>query len=390
MKTTGKVYCLLCTICFATLVAYGSNGGADKSKNAVSEEPAVAKNARKEVEQAPKLKEIRRIVQDPSWGDDTIIQDVAPVGGKNMYLVDFRLERIFVVDETGKLLHRFLKKGQGPGEFEYNFWIQVLGNNLWVRQFSKLDRFSMNGILQNEIRLKSHYHGLTMVDANRFAGVRDAVEGDKKNGKRVKRAGLWDLKENRLKLYRQSDKTGVFEFKQDGMYITLGFGGGITPNLITATDPVRGWVYICETDYYRIDVVDMDGNTVRTIQRRVEPVNYSAKAKKKTVENFSISGVDENTLRNRLMKQLSDQFCPVSNMFVTADGYLMVRRTVSPDHSGLDVFSPEGKYLATWTNPEGVKLTSATLFTHDRFAVIDDKGDLPVVVEYKIAPEGWE
>jgi len=304
--------------------------------------------------------------------------------------VYFRLERIFVVDETGKLLHRFLKKGQGPGEFQYVPRIQALGDDLWISAFRKLCRFSMDGVLQSEIRLKHLYKGLTMVGTNQFVGVRDAVEGDKKNGKRVKRAGLWDLKENRLKLYRQSDKTGVFEFKQDGMHITLGFGGGITPNLITATDPVRGWVYICETDQYRIDVVDLEGNPVRTIQRQVKPVNYSAKAKKKTVENFSISGVDENTLRNRLMKQLPDQFCPVSNMFVTADGYLMVRRTISPDHSGLDVFSPEGKYLATWTNPEGVKLTSATFFTHDRFAVIDDKGDLPVVVEYKIAPEGGE
>jgi len=380
MKKQGLFAQIMGVCLLATLLSCGGN--------AVSEEPVVAKNVQKEGEQAPKLKEIRRIAQDPSWGEDVMIQDVLLGTPQRYYLGDHRAIRILAVDKNGKLLHSFLKKGQGPGEFQWLRMIQKPGNTLWVSGGRKLDSFSMDGILKSETHLGHYYYNLKMMDDSRFVGVRIETEGVAINGPRLKRAGLWDLKEKTLKSFRTSDKIGVFEFKNDKMYLTISFGGIVMPDLILAADPAKKRIYICETDIYRIYVLNMEGKLIQTIERTVEPAVLTDKGKDEMAGSFRMSGMDQNDVRRRLKRQLPDRMCQVASLQVTPDGYLIVEHPVKYDTSELDMFSPTGEFLATLQNPKDIDFSRATFLSHDRFALVNDKGDSPVVTEYRwIQPE---
>ncbi len=248
----------------------------------------------------------------------------------------------------------------------------------------------MDGILKSETRFEKYYYNLTMMNDSTFAGVRTEIEGDEKTGRRIKRAGLWDLKEKELKSFRTSDKRGVFEFKQDKMFLTISFGGGIVPDLILAGDPDRQRIYICETDVYQIYVINMEGSPIQTIQRTVEQAVLTDKDKNEMSENFRVGGMDQNDIRRRLKKQLPDRLCPVASIQVTSDGYLLVERPVKSKTYELDMYSPTGEFLATLQNPKDIDLSRATFLSHDRFALVDNKGDLPVVTEYHVVQPEME
>ena len=387
MKTFNKFGCAAGCCLMIFLTGCGGNHAVDGTKVGTAENQTVA-NVAQYGTFVPKLEIVHKFTQDPSWGEDVMIQDVLLGTPQRYYLGDYRAIRILAVDKNGKLLHSFLKKGQGPGEFQWLRTIQKLGNTLWVSGSRKLDSFSMDGILKSETRFDHYYYNLKMMDDSRFAGVRIETEGDEKTGRRFKRAGFWELKEKRLKSFRTSDKRGVFEFKQDNMFLTLSFGGGYVPDLILAADPAKKRIYICETDIYRIYVLNMKGSTIQTIQRTVEPAVLTDKDKNEMAENFRVGGMDQNDIRMRLKKQLPDRMCPVASLQVTPDGYLIVERPVKRGTNELDMFSPTGEFLATLQNPKDIDLSGATFLSHDRFALVNSKGDLPVVTEYRwIQPE---
>ncbi|NOZ12680.1 MAG: hypothetical protein GXO69_03415 [Acidobacteria bacterium] len=375
---------LIVVFMMPTLVACGGNRGTGNSNPTGAAAVKAEKNQWDEY--VPKRREICRISQNPSWGKDIRIQYIAPVDGKKMYLMDARLERILIVDRAGKLLRGFLGKGQGPGEFQFVAKIQEFNNELWISEAHKLDRFSMDGELRDEFRFQHYYFGQTVVPGQRFTGVLEVLEGRNFDAKREKEAGLWNMKEKRLRLYRKSSKLGMVGIYLTNAYLALRFDGGIVPDLLMAADPVRKRVYICESDRYRIDVIALDGKPIRTIRRHPEPVRFTTRNKEETVESFSVSGVDRNAVKRKLMKQFPDFFYPISGIFVTSDGYLMVRRRIRPGHSGFDIFTPNGNYLVTWVDPDDLRLSDAVFFTHDRFAVLDDSGDLPVAVKYQVLP----
>lgn len=387
MKTFNKFGCAAGCCLMLLLTACGGNHAANGTKVGTAENQTVA-NAPQYGTFVPKLEIVHQFTEDPSWGEDVMIQDVLLATPRRYYLGDYRAIRILAVDKNGKLLHSFLKKGQGPGEFQWLRTIQKLGNTLWVSGSRKLDTFSMDGILKSETRFNKYYYNLTMMNDSIFAGVRIEIEGDEKTGRRIKRAALWDLKEKALKSFRTSDKRGVFEFKQDKMFLTLSFGGGYVPDLILAADPAKKRIYICETDIYRIYVMNMEGSTIQTIQRTVEPAVLTDKDKDEMAENFRVNGMDQSDIRRRLKKQLPDRMCPVASLQVTPDGYLIVERPVKRGTNELDMYSPTGEFLATLQNPEDLDLSSATFLSHDRFALVNNKGDFPVVTEYRwIQPE---
>ncbi|RLE21760.1 MAG: hypothetical protein DRJ08_05095 [Acidobacteria bacterium] len=387
MRITGKCKYVAAFFLMAMLVACGGNHTAERSMVKAAENQS-ATNVPKYGVFVPKIEEVHRFSQNPSWGEDVMIQYVLLATPERYYLGDFRGIHILAVDMNGTLQHSFLKKGQGPGEFQWLSQVQKLGDDLWVYGTRKLDRLSKDGILRSEVRFEKYYYDFIMMNDSHFAGVRTEIEGDEKTGRRFKRAGLWDLKENRLKSYRTSDKRGVFEFKQDKMFLTLSFGGGLVPDLILSGDPDTQRIYVCETDIYRIYVMNKEGNLIQTIERTVEPAVLTDQDKDELAGNFNVNGMDQNDIRRRLKKQLPDRMCPVASLQVTPDGYLIVERPVKKEINELDMYSPTGEFLATFQNPKDVNLSRATFLSHNRFAVVDNKGDLPVLIEYRwVQPE---
>ena len=334
----------------------------------------------------PELTVVREVAQSPEWGDDITINRVSAVTDDLVYLVDSRAMRMVAVDREGKLVYAFLKKGQGPGEFQYFPATQELNGDLWLSEWQKIDRFTMDGTLQGEYRIQDNYIDLTMLDGNRFAASVISNVGEEEDSTRIKQAGIWDLKETLLKELTSTDKLGMFEFNIGNSYITIIFGGGIMPTMETAADPVRGLVYTCVSDIYRIQVWDLEGNRVRTIERDVPLVTITDEDKDDMAGRLRVGGMDEAEVRRRLREQLPEYFCRIADLRVTDGGLLIVERPVGYDKMELDIFGADGTFLATWQSPEGMKLDECVLAKGHLYR-IDDEGDMPKLMEYGFADD---
>ncbi len=357
------------------MLACGGNGTEAKPEQAVD-------NSRPRLGTiVPQLEVVREVEQKPEWGEDLTINRVAAVTEDRVFLLDSRSMHMVSVNRQGDLIGTFLKKGQGPGEFQYYPRAQVLGEDLWLNEWQKLCRFSLDGQLQKEHRIKENYSDLIVLDKNRFAGVVRTSVGQEEDSKQIMRAGIWDMKENLLVQLAESDKRGVFEFQIGNSYITIMFGGGVVPSLLIAADPARRLIYTCESDEYQITVWDDQGNKVRTIQRDVPDVTMTDADKDEMAGGLRVGGMDETEVRNRLRAQLPDIYCAIASMRVADNGYLIVERPVGYDQMELDVYKPDGTFLLTWQSPEDVKLDEC-LFAQGHFFRIDDSGDYPKLVEY--------
>jgi len=365
------------------VLAMAACGGqtADESKQAVKQNTVPEHGV-----YVPELTVVRELPQSPEWGDDITINRVLAVTDELVYLVDSRAMRMVAVDREGKLVYSFLKKGQGPGEFQYFPATQELNGDLWLSEWQKIDRFTMDGTLQDEYRIQENYIDLTMLDGNRFAASVIANVGQEEDSTRIKRAGIWDLKETLLKELASTDKLGMFEFNIGNSFITIIFSGGIMPTMETAADPARGLVYTCVSDTYRIQVWDREGNLVRTIERDVPLVTITNENKDDMAGRLRVSGMDEAEVRRRLREQLPEHFCRIADLRVTDGGLLIVERVVGYDKMELDVFGPDGTFLATWQSPEDVRLDEC-LLARGHLYRIDDEGDMPALVEYAFADD---
>lgn len=362
------------------LLACGGNGTEAKTEQAVdNNEPKLGAFV-------PQLEVVRELQQTPDWGEDLNINRVAAVSDDLIYLLDSQSKRMVAIDRQGNLVHKFLKEGQGPGEFQYYPRTQIRGDSLWLYEWQKLCRFSLDGQLLNEYRIKENYSDLIVMDEDRFAGVVRISVGEEEDSRQIMRAGIWDMKENLLVQFAESDERGVFEFQIGNSYITIMFGGGVVPSLIAAADPARKLVYTCVTDQYKIDVWDDQGDKLRTIQRDVPEIPMTDEHKDEMADGLRVGGMDETEVRNRLRAQLPDIYCAIATMRVADNGYLIVERPVGYDDMELDVYQPDGTFLLTWRNPEDVKLDEC-LFAQGHFFRIDDTGDYPKLVEYGFKKE---
>lgn len=360
---------------FIGMLACGGSG------TEAGSEPAVDNSQPKYGTFVPQLEVVREIQQTPEWGEDLNFNRLAAVSEDRIYLLDSQLMRMVAIDNQGSPVSTFLKKGQGPGEFQYYPRAQVLGDNFWLYEWQKLCRFTPDGQLLNEYRTKENYGNMIVLDENRFTGVVRTSVGKEEDSKRIMRAGLWDMKENLLVQFAESDKRGVFEMKIGESYITVMFGGGVVPSLIVAADPARNRIYTCVSDTYQIDVWDDEGNKLRTIQRDIPEVPMTDADKDEMAGGLRVGGVDENEVKKALRAQMPDIYCAIATMRVADNGYLIVERPVGYDDMELDVYQPDGTFLLTWQSPEDVKLDEC-LFAQGHFFRIDDSGDYPRLVEY--------
>lgn len=361
--------------------------GCGSTPSSADPEAVAANTGPKHGVYVPQFEIVREIEQTDRWGEDITINQIATVTDELIYLVDNRTMRMLAVDREGNLVHAFLKKGQGPGEFQYFPRTQVLAGDLWLHEWQKMDRFSMDGKLLKEFRIQENYMNMIMLDESRFAGVVTATMGEEEDSQRIKQAAIWDLQENQLVKLAESDKLGTFEFQFGQNFITIMFSGGINPTLILAADPERKLIYTCVNDAYRIQVWDDQGNPVRTIERDIPPVTMTDAHKDEMAGDLRIGGLENGgEVKRALRKQLPDVYCRIAAIQVADTGHLIVERPVGYDQMELDVYAPDGTFLVTWQSPEDLKLDEC-LFHGGHFYRIDDESDLPKLVEYVLTDD---
>ncbi|MGD8815985.1 MAG: 6-bladed beta-propeller [Acidobacteriota bacterium] len=74
-------------------------------------------------------------------------QWMAMGGDGRIFVGDMGDEQVVVFDETGRYLYRIGRKGQGPGEFQVLAFVDVEDDVLWVTDWFRVHRFTLDGTL---------------------------------------------------------------------------------------------------------------------------------------------------------------------------------------------------------------------------------------------------
>lgn len=84
--------------------------------------------------------------------------DKIVVSGKNMFMLDKRLEAVFCFDTTGRFRYRIQRVGRGPGEYQEleAIWVKPAIRELWLQSFwpSKIFVYDFDGRLLREFGIR--------------------------------------------------------------------------------------------------------------------------------------------------------------------------------------------------------------------------------------------
>jgi hypothetical protein len=170
----------------------------------------------------------------------------------------------------------------------------------------------------------------------------------------------------------------VFELNRAGMRAAIGVP--FAPALVWRLDP-RGYIWSSITDRYRMVQQSLRGDTVRIIEREVEPVPVTGTEKDSGIARLR-SFVQQGGVVDR--SRIPDVKPPIERLWLDDLGYLWTRRSQTEGARGtlLDVFDPAGRFLGEILAP--LALQTVLIRGTALYATATGEDDVPVIVRFLI------
>lgn len=312
-----------------------------------------------------------------------------------IYVLETQAQEIRVFDAGGLFLHTIGNEGEGPGELkqaaamgwgpEGELKVVDMGNAR-ISVFSRDGEFLTSQPQPGGFQMFP-WPGAFESDGGIITPIPRIVDGEFEPAlvRYDPRAQPVDT----FPMPRFRGKENVFELASErggGIQASVPYAPGLTWDL----DPA-GYFWIApNTEEYRIYKVSFAGDTLLTIYRPHEtfPVTQAEIDSATTAMKwFTDQGgrVDPS--------KFPDRKPALTRLFVTEDGYLMVRPITGEFGSGwagpatvLDIFDPGGRYVARLQLPAGMQAGNPQpTFAGDfLYAVVEDELEVPYVVRYRM------
>jgi hypothetical protein len=166
---------------------------------------------------------------------------------------------VFLYDLNNfKLIKKFGRKGEGPGEFSSDLIINILKDKMMIESQGKLSYYSFKGALIKEMRLLPKYSGLKLLGDRYFATSEKITD---KVGHNVVK--ILDADFNEVKTFYR-DEVGYHQEKQGTNYAST-WDFDISENKF----------FIVGSSDFKIDVFNKNGDSLYTISPKYERVKLS-------------------------------------------------------------------------------------------------------------------
>jgi hypothetical protein len=310
-----------------------------------------------------------------------------------VYVADRQAQEIRVFDSAGAFVRTIGRSGKGPGEF---VGANGLGwdpeGTLWVvdQEGERYTRFDTTGrVLETHSRALGFY-------AWRWEGGIDTI------GRLMEDAFGPDAGEQTTHMLLRFDRTfahrDTFPLpwrRMDNLRVVYSGGYSVapvpfSPRLVWKVD-ARAHVLFGFGDAYRILERRSTGDTVRIIERTVEPIRVT------TVEMDSAVAALVSNLRRiapqadvaaQVDRSRIPRIKPAFDAFVVDDGgrlWVHPSTAAGQPTNVLDVFETDGRYLGRVTLPFPFSPYQPVVIRRDRFyAVVEDADGVQYVVRAKI------
>jgi hypothetical protein len=339
--------------------------------------------------------QLQKMWEVGSAGDDVLVEarlihvdDDGKVYG-NVYLLDMKYFKFFVFSPQGEFLFSFGKRGEGPGELKFPFSFFIQDNYIIVPDQGRIHYFTKKGKFVKTVNPGFISHPKTFIDDNRYIMVQDR-EDEKSKFEELEIYDI-DTKERATIAQVTAEKalTASSDTGQGRMELKIK-DTNTTPLVVVTTH--NNVLYFGKNDNYRIKKIDLKGNellsfSIRERERKKIPLAY----KKKRISNIKLNGQKmPEELAKQLIKGMPDYCTYFSNVTIEENGliYVYLNDITNETGQGIDIFSPEGKYLchADIILTDGLKPVSPMVIKREYLYIFaeDNEGERKLV-KYKIS-----
>lgn len=305
---------------------------------------------------------------------------IIPTEGR-VVIQDQKQYRLYVVDgETGRVLHAFGKQGEGPGEIRRMQGVLSFPGGLVVPERGRLHFFDMSGAFKRSEIIPPEIVPRAFIDEDTIVSAPVLPREDGEGNETVSIFRISTKKTRPIATYKAFAEGKASE-NSGGNVMTIGIVvGGLTPMMeISVHD---GIIYYGRNDLYRISRVTLDGreNPPFGISGR-DRAPVSMKYKKSIFDGI---GADiPPRMLEKILNGLPDQCTAWSRMVVDSRGMIHVigADLEKTNQVGMDLFSPDGKYLyhGVFSVPAGETIQAMALKDQRLvLAVEDEDGELRV------------
>jgi hypothetical protein len=255
----------------------------------------------------------------------------------NIYFLEFMPregDNIFKFDKNGRYVNSFGRKGQGPGEVQYPYHLDIDNqDNIVVTDQAKLKLifFNKDGNSIKETPLDLGIAFVSCLENGKFLTFGQIIDdsinsGYIKNSLRLVNSQFEEVKElNRLEWI-----VAISTKRWKG-----------TPRIWSWSVSKRNVFVGNEERGYEIWVYDLDGNLIRKIKKEHKKVPIPEEYKKKRLESTP------DYLKK--MTFFPDYFPPYQSFFTDEGGRLFVMTYEEGENPGefmFDIFNPDGVFIA--------------------------------------------
>jgi len=331
---------------------------------------------------------------DPSGFSD--IRGILVDRKGNIWIIERSLQEIRVFDPAGKHLRTVGRKGKGPGEFTYADGMATAPDGLvWVHdpQNVRFSIFDQEGKYLRQQLAPANGYGFTWRGGiDRQGRIWDQLfHYDPKNPDLtlVRRASPDWTKVDTLALPPcttpgQDPEAAFFKIPRDRLISIPYF-----PGPVAAAD-YDGGAFWCAPDANRYQAVRVGierKDTLARLSSRADRLPVTARERDSAISMVK-KRMQERTGPANLDWSRIPRFKPLlQSAFVDDEGRIWMRRTTTAGSASFDLFSREGRAIATVTIPHGVNVYIRPVIRGELgYFVAYDADEIPYVIRARIGP----
>lgn len=323
-----------------------------------------------------------------SGGEELLIRvgQIRTDSDGNVYVMERKHGKIFKFDKNGKFVTTIGKRGEGPGEFRMAFSFFIVGDNIIVPSMGGMFQyFGKDGEFRKQVNTGSFVFPRYYLNKDSFVWVKSDSEG---RGKKPEMISIYDMNTKKSEDIKTISPEELLTAQKGGMVLMIK-DSQTTAGVVLALqgkDIIYG-----KSDKYKFMKIDLKGKELSSFSldgRKRKSI--SEKFKRKRFENISLNGGRmPKDMIDQMIKGMPDIATYFSRIFIGKNGliYIFVSDLENEDGQGVDIFSPEGKYLyhGEIKVEEGSKIRSPIAFYKNSiYMFVEDEEGESSLIKYKI------
>jgi hypothetical protein len=326
-------------------------------------------------------------------GDDVIgsVQNIDSADDGRVYILDSKNYKIYIFSPEGKFISSFGRKGEGPGEiknFNSGEQLFVADQHIIVVDRSRISYFSLDGAFEKSIVYSPQMKPREFVSAEALVSAPVSPESLGGKAAKIKWYNVNDKSEKTIAEYELFKKAAATDRSPGRTVTVVAVFSGITPIMIVKYRDNRVYYGMCDT--YTINRVDLkDKKTSSFSIEGREPLEITPAIKKELAKGL---GDIPQDLLEKIMDGLPKKASFYQDLVIDNRGfiYVFLANPTAKPIQGIDIFSPDGKYLYSSQLRFEEGSTIQAIYLRDNLLVIaveDEEGTVKVV-QYSVQLPG--